>query len=451
MPKEVKKRKGQAVEEQIPVIESIEGDGDEETGPEDVMLSTPTQTSAPVSQKPEFRREMPDVQKDFANLLKMHGIGTPKITAEAIALNIAETGTEFVFEEPEQLAERLRTWHENISAYKRPQIIEQWFKSRGIPVQSALLKNAALMPSQIDKQKAVESEASYRFAVDLDGTIRNASEGEKGMTYAEAERASARNITNIEKKEAAAKQAISSATPPSGKFVRGEDGTPEPVEGERYSAQDFMILEAIKSRRNQGDNRGVTDILEEEVRKQQAIAQLTGKQPGASGNEMSELDRIRMWKELGVFGGTDPALKETLEIIKTKLNAPAESPEMAMLKAQNAELMRRLDDQEKAALMEKLAKQDGMIGGLYEEIKKLKEQPAAGSTSEMDVLKEGLSGLKGTIDRAGGDIMDTVKTFAGKKPPAMTDDRKKLLDGALNTALDKDTAAEQQAAKIWGK
>jgi hypothetical protein len=137
--------------------------------------------------KDDGETKYPDVVEQFAEVLKHYKV-RKGVEPENIAAHILETGSENVFDNPAELQKALAEWSDEIAPTYRAKILDRWFKSRRIPIPPEVLTE---MENPTEKDKEKETEAKY--AVDLDtGLIRAAAKDEKPLTWAEAERLSAR-------------------------------------------------------------------------------------------------------------------------------------------------------------------------------------------------------------------------------------------------------------------
>jgi len=98
---------------------------------------------------------VPDEIKDFVGLLRDHEIKEKR--AVAISKFIAKTGSDKVFEEPEELANFLGRWPRDLAPIQRRRILEQWFAERGVVVPEELLTKTSMHTAELNREEKKEA------------------------------------------------------------------------------------------------------------------------------------------------------------------------------------------------------------------------------------------------------------------------------------------------------
>lgn len=383
--------------------------------------------------------EVPDEAKAFAELLRKFGVGVKgAITAETIAENIQQTGGEFVFEDPDKLAERLSTWHEYIPPVRRRQIIEHWFAQKSIPVSPEAFKKASATGAEIKKQEEEkrrkeeeEEEKKAKFAVDeKTGVIRQAREGEKPLTLSEAKALSAEIKGELSKEK-------TTEEPP---FIQDAEGNWLLNPKARITGLDLLAYEALSKSQKAGEKRSPFEILKEEAETIQTLKAIFG---GAETMGVKEFtDTIKALKELS---SADEETKGLLSGIYKLLKEEREKPsnEIVALKEEINRLKSELERKERERLEERLKGIQDEVTRLRGELARTREE--AKTRGEYDIMFEGLK----IIDRRASEIQGLLQTILGRTPPPLGEETKKLLIEGISEEAKRTREIEELGEKIF--
>jgi len=385
----------------------------------------------------ETEVEVPQEEKAFTELLQKFGIGTKALKAETIAENISRTGGEHVFEKPETLAERLATWHEYISPVKRKQVLEQWFAEKGIEVPEEAVRVAGVKSSEIkqreeeEKKKAEEEEKrKAKFFVDTEtGLIRAAKEGERALTWDEAERVADRMKKERGKGEGAEKEPA---------FIQDAEGNWLLNPKARITGMELLAFDAIQRAHARGETKTPLEIMEEEAKRLQTIQAVFG--GGKEGGGLTELAAIL--KTLKEVTGADEETKSLLAGIYKRLSegegGKGASEEVKALTDRIDKLTEELQKKE-------LERRDEQIRGLVTEMSNLRTDFAKAvsesrAKDEYGIMSEGLK----VIDRRLGAIEGIARARLGKQPALFSEGEKTELTEAIST----EAIAEEELDKL---
>lgn len=355
-----------------------------------------------MSNNEEQKVEVPQEEKAFTELLEKFGVGTKTLKPETIAENISRTGGEYVFEDPQRLAERLSTWHEYVSPVKRKQILEQWFAEKGIEVPEEAIKLAGIKSSEIrakediEKRKGEEEEKrKAKFFVDTEtGMIRAAKEGERALTWDEAERVADRIKKDLKLKKTEAMEEGKETKEPA--FVIGEAGewTLNP-KGE-IGFGEFAVFQMYQDSLKKGEP---IDPIEELARREEASSRLK-EAMGFRGEdtEMTILDKLQKLGMLQTGGGNLTDVLSQLDTIGL-LRKPGDEGRGTELDM--------LDKLNTLGMLAKPGEAEGVAGqtirALEGEVKELRESL---QKQEMDALKNIVVSLSNQI----GDMRKEIAT-----------------------------------------
>ncbi|MDD5510447.1 MAG: hypothetical protein PHI12_06540 [Dehalococcoidales bacterium] len=412
--------------QEITPAEEIEGNTDEERRPD--IASEP---------------HVPEDKAAFIELLKKFRIGVKGDFYETIADDIATTGGEFVFERPDLLAKKMQDWHQYIEPPTRKQMLEYWFTKKNIRVPTEVIKEAGM--NDVEREKAEKDKHhDEKYSVDTaTGVIKVADSSDKSpLSWGEAEKLSQRIKSDLmDQKNRDKKDTDGEAkkTP----FVLDAEGNVKIADGAQLSASDLLIVQAINKSQAQGEKRTAREILEEEMKHQEFIDSLRGRN-APSGGLLDNIDQLVKAKELF---GTNKELLDTLTLLSKKMddagNTGKESPVMEALRAQITDLTRRLDDQEKQTLRDQIAAQNAKLEAFSLELKKQGSSQAA--KSEYDIMGKAMD----KIDGAGKDIKETILTLLQKPAPPMAAMERSAITEAISEEASKITAKQELGKQIF--
>jgi len=335
----------------------------------------------------QVKEQVPQEEKAFSELLKKYQVGLKGNMAETIAENISRTGGERVFEYPERLAERLTAWHEYISPVRRKQIIEHWFAEKGVEVPEEALRTAGLRTSEIrereEEEKARRDEEEKRkakFFVDQEtGQIRAAKEGEKALTWDEAERVADRMKKERSKVDREEKE------PP---FIQDSEGNWMLNPRARIGGLELLAFEAVRRSQERGEFQDPFEILKERAREVEVMRSVFGggKETGGLSETVEALLKV---KELT---GGDEETKNLLAGIYNRLKEGAEgrgqSEEVKALREEVQTLRGELERKEKERLEDQIRQMNAELADLRAELARAASESSA--KDEYGIMSEAL-------------------------------------------------------------
>jgi hypothetical protein len=391
---------------------------------------------------PEEKIEVPEEQAAFATLLRKFRIGaTVKDTGLPynIAENIAETGGETAFEDPVILADRLTSWHEYIPPVKRRQIMEQWFASKNIAVPEEAMKVASIrkpvLAEQVSEEKRrADQERLEKFSVDTEtGRIRPALQGEKALTYQEAERLSTKIKAEI--KESGKKVEEESA------FMLNEEGQWIPNPKAKIGVPEMMAWTAIQKAQEKGEKVDPFEIMMKKAEEYKTFRDMMGLGV-AQASSGDEIDKMIKYKTL--LGG-DAELKLLLSSMKDAIVAlgtpKGESEEARSLRTQVEQLRQTIEEQRDEQRKKDMEALRGQIGDLKDTV--AKAQASVGAKNEFDIMGKVLE----VIDRRAAAWENVVKGMVGRPPREMSESQKEFVEGAISETLSKGKKIDELAQK----
>lgn len=143
----------------------------------------------------EHEREVPLLEQDFAQVLMEYGIGLKNDRYKTIAKHISRVGGPNVYEDLENLSQRLVEWSAEIDPVKRRLILERWSSEKNLPVSEEMLKRAE-MPDK-KREKIVAEERRQE-----EGRVWWVEADEKGMPHLRPIKGEEVGMTLDEAKEA---------------------------------------------------------------------------------------------------------------------------------------------------------------------------------------------------------------------------------------------------------
>lgn len=144
----------------------------------------------PEEEQPEIRRPTPDVEADFLGLLKDYGVGEK--AAATITKHIADTGHARVFEDSNELLEKLAKFPRHVPPVTRKNILDHWVAQRGLTISEDYEKLAAMPAEEVAREvrrRDKKLTEGQKWFVTEDGRIRMAQSDEPAITLEEAQRA----------------------------------------------------------------------------------------------------------------------------------------------------------------------------------------------------------------------------------------------------------------------
>lgn len=413
--------------------------------------------------RPLEERGVPDAANDFELLLKDYGVKRASI----IAKNITATGSPNVFNDPAEMAKGLAKWPRDIDPVHRQNILEHWFKSRGIVLPKELIEEVG-MQEEDKKAKAKKQEAEKKVAegavwtVDVDESgvprIRMIkAETEPGVTLAEAKAAAkeigkereepivvyneglGRHMPNFKapfvKQNpiaawATAKQmdrAIAEGEPAdpmdvwieqqakTAQFKEVMGLTPEPKEKTPVSE----IVSALKDLKAMADEGGATSL------------------PDWVSDPVKFLETVRGVSGAGEGKGLPEWMTDPVKFIETIRTISTEGKGGDAVTTELAALKKALETMQQERRDEQLLTLQGHIKQLTETVEQLKK-PVTGKT-EMDILHEvateGISLAKTELSGLRSDIKEALGStvLPGPKSKGEREETKTKLREAVKT------------------
>lgn len=390
----------------------------------------------------ESKQEVPEVEAAFTNLLKKFRVGLKDGMTETITENIARTGGEEVFENPERLADRLVSWHDYINPVRRRQILEQWFAERGVEVPEETLRQAGAKSSEIktkeeERQRLAteEEKKKAKFYVDQDsGRIRAAREGETALTWDEAEKVSER----IQKDQAAGEKG--EKEPP---FITNEKGEWTINPKAKLSSSDVIAWDMFRKSQEKGEETDPFEIMKQRAQDMELIRSVFG--GGEKGGGTSEI--VESLLKLKELTAPDKEMKAVLagiyDLLEKGGGKGAETEQMKELRDQVKDLRDQLTEQEKKRLTDQ-------IDGLRTEITNIRGDLAAsrreqGAKGEYDIMSQGL----GVMDRRLGAVENLLRGAIGKPPAQLSEGEKTALKEGITEELTGQAEVDDLAKKVF--
>lgn len=390
-----------------------------------------------MSNNNEEKVEVPQEEKAFAELLKKYQVGLKGNLAETITENIARTGGERVFEYPDRLAERLASWHEHISPVRRKQILEHWFAEKGIEVPAEALETAGLKSAELKERGEAERKRheeeelkKAKFFVDIDtGQIRAAKEGEKALTWDEAER-----VADRMKKEKGAGDKDEKEPP----FIPDGEGNWQLNPKAKIGGMELLAFEAVRKSQERGQPLDPFEVMKERANDIEIMRSVFGGGKGGGGFIESADDLLKLKALLGL----DEEMKTLLSGLYKKIGevgeGKGESEEVKGLRDELKELSKKLEEKDREKLGDQITTLQNSLTSLRGELAKVKE--GATATSEYGIMSEGLK----VIDRRLGALEGVARGVFGKQPKALLPGQKE----ELTEAIGEEAVAEQELENL---
>ncbi len=403
-----------------------------------------------------------DAQANFREMMIDYGV--PQQTAEVIAKNIADTGSDRVFYRPDELLEKLTGFHREIPPYTRRQMLTHWVTLNDLPKPKDFDVAMGETPERIKQMKTGE-----KFTVDKDGSILPATnDTAMPLTMDEAERVSQkikddkaaqrkhdeeaeikkrRDEEDAETRKIKAEaDAKTAGVPHVIQDQQTGEWTPNPNDPHPTGNEPLMCW-ALNQARAKGDTRPAGDIIKEEVEKIKLLAPLAGLKPegGGGGSTNDVITAIRTGIELaGGNKGADPVILQRME---------AQEKALLALQEQNRLLAQQLADNKEKVLLDTIAK---MAEDAKSREEKLRSEIATafeavkaqnGSITEIGVLNNALNkaheGAQHTLDS----VVSLVRAATGKAPPPMDESTRKAITEGVGRVLNQDKHLAELAAK----
>lgn len=392
------------------------------------------------------KQEVPQVEEAFSQLLQKFRVGIKEGMFATISENIARTGGEQVFEVPQQLAERLATWHEYITPVRRKQILEQWFAERGVDVPREAMELAGVKSQDIRKKEEeakakeeAEKKKEAKFFVEEDsGRIRAAKEGETPLTWAEAERVSDR----IKKDRKADEGEAGTAEPP---FIVGEGGQWTLNPKGKIGFGEFAVFQMYQDSLRKGEP---IDPIDELARREESSAKLK-EAMGIKGEdtELTTLDKLKSLGLLKISGEGD--LADTLAKLDTlgllrKGGGDGEPEAVKELRQELRNLQETLQQKQMEAVTNELTAVKGALSNLRVELEKTQQDRTA--KGEFDIMSQAI----GVVDRRLGAIENTITGIFRRPPSPLTRGEKKRITEAITDEVESEAELEELGGALFG-
>lgn len=361
-----------------------------------------------------------DAQGQFQALLNRWEIKHGDAIADFMAAHDA-------FEDPNKMARVLVA--ANVLAPQRRQIMEHWFATKAMAIPPEILSRVSLTEEEAKEKDKEKEEAKAKWGVDQNtGGLRQALEGEKGLTKAEAEWLSGqikreKGITGGEPQ------------PQEPRFI------PDPADPEGWTVNpnakniggvDILTAQALKSARQRGES---VDPQEMFIRMGESLKVLKdvvggGQQPqqGTSTTELINLITT-------VVGLTQPG--KGLDDLKDELRRIRETPQGPTAADQQITALSKSLDEMKAEIAKQREEAlQSQLGAVRTELQNLRGQLTQAQESgqqknEYTIMEKGLS----TIDSRMAGLEGIIRTVIGKPPaPMPSAERQALAEGLAKEA-----------------
>lgn len=395
-----------------------------------------------MTQEPEKKRQVPEIEVAFAELLKKFRVGIKEDMAETMTENIARTGGEYVFEDPQQLAERLATWHEYITPVKRKQVLEQWFAEKGVVVPQEALELAGIKGQDYEKKaetekKKVEEEEKKKakFFVDEDtGRIRAARGDEVALTWEQALTVSERIKKEVKVKPEPKREPA---------FMISPDGEWTINPKADLSFSDFLTWDMYKKAQERGEPADPFEIMKQRATDFEFMRNVFG-----GGKEGSSLtDMVEAFSKFRELSNTDKDLKATLdkitEILAGEGVKKGETEDSKLLREEVATLRKELRQKELDTLKDQISGLHTTIQALSGEVQKARQQQSA--TNEFGIMSK----IVDVFDRRLGSIENTVTGLIRRPPRPLTEAEQTAIKEGITEVVQEETEVANLGKELW--
>jgi hypothetical protein len=417
--------------------------GQEIKEPENPDDDTTGESGISEKKEPQNESTVPDPQEDFRVAMMQYGFKEGQ--ARIIANHAAQIGGPKVFSNPIKLLEIMNSFPYIGSPPVRKNILDFWIQTHGLVFTEEYQDKSGQEPlgSKQREEKLKDIERAYAFDTSS-GNIRQAMEGERGLTLAAAEELKAKwradhPITNETDKEP--------------KMIQDTNGNwmlnPN---AKNLTPGDIAYLEGLRPKPDS------LDIMAMGEEKRRQLQESLGIKPGGSPDMndrmftlIQENMKLQMAQANTVMADALKAMTAAIE----KLGTKTEDPVVAAIREQNRLLLEKLDTEREARHKTELDRRDDEARRLAEEVKVIRSTAPAGSKTEMDVItdigqdfKNEMSGLRTDIM---GFVMKYPPGFVKGSGASIPSDQKKIIISGIKDTIKNGPPGVISEVKQMGK
>ncbi|MDO9334335.1 MAG: hypothetical protein Q7T57_07440 [Dehalococcoidales bacterium] len=377
----------------------------------------------------------PDPRSDFLRLMMKYGVSEAR--AQIIVDHAAEAGPQNVFSDPMELLRSLSKFPMFIGPALRKNILDHWIAINKLPVSEEYERTADKTTGEIATLKETEAKGKKppeKYSVDpATGVVKVASSTDAALTWDEAQRL-AGDIKKSLPKDPDEKEPT---------FVITEEGglvlNPK---AKGLTAFEMMAYNAVVKSQQRGDPRSAREIVEEEIKHFETMAQLTGHGGKGEGGVADFVSLLKTAKEVFGFGRESEAV---LTAIATKLDnlgpGKGDNEEVKALRDEIHGLRTRLEENEKQRMLDTIAAVQKEVVALKSSIAQQESSRAA--RSEYDIMGQALTAL----DNRAKESVQILRGLVGRPLPELPADQREGIIKGIEGVLTEDAALDELAKK----
>lgn len=429
------------------------------------------------AKKPEGGiRITPNVEADFVAIMQDYGV--PEQAAVVITKHIADTGSDKVFEKPNELIEKLAKFPRQIPPVTRRNILDHWIALNKITVPEGYEEEVVLTPDELKRKRGgMGKEPEAKYSVDTGtGQIKVASTTDKtALTWDEADKLSENTKKEINAKEKVrpvtyvydaensqvrmAKESEPGGTLDQAKelkrmadagkpkteaempFTQDEQGNWIPNPKAKFSAVEMIAWDSIRKAQARGEEPDPLDYLT----KAKALF-------GDRGGTVTEL--VTALVQLQELTKGDKSIAEALKAAIDKIaEKPKEDEATKTLKEHIDKLETSIQGMREAQFKAQIDALQTAITNLNSEIKDMRTEMKTGTQLEgrYALLGKAIEKVDGQLTGFRTDVrplVDVMASGGGGAPKKRTPEEKVRLTKGLKQAIQQETRAKQLEDKL---
>ena len=386
----------------------------------------------PPKEVPKSTSTVPDPQEDFRIAMMQYGFKEGQ--ARIIANHAAQIGGPKVFSDPIKLLDIMNSFPYIGSPPVRKNILDFWIQTHGLTFTDEYQNKSAQEPMDEKRRSEKERDQERAYAFDTSsGTIRQAMEGERGLTLSAAEELKSKwKADHPGNNDGGSEPKI--IQDGNGQWILNPNA-------KNLTPGDVAYLEGLRPKPDS------FDLMEMGEEKKLRFMTMLGIKVGGANPDVSEKYFNLMQENMKLqMAQSNTVLADAIKNMTTlieKVGTPkAEDPIVTTMKAQveeqkkaNEDLRKRLDDEREERHKAELARRDEETKKLSDRVAELAGRPPAGAKSELDLIDNGIKDLGNKIDHAGDTLSKVILSkFANPSAPLPPEHKKIIIEGIKQDA-----------------